>query len=443
MIIRSMYFGRREVSKIYRAGKIIWPATTELPLSVITDIFSNGYHAMLTGETIIFTSREAAVSVPVIDASVLQTVRPGVDSRSETVLDGSVLPVPAIVCVCDAASMTHGEINTLVAGAVSFRDHTDMLTNITAHSLVAEAITGDHEQRMETNPEASVLVAGTAYGDHEEDSVTDPKVSGIVSDAVYGEHGADIATTPDVTAEVSTVVFGAFTEDNGNDDDASMNTAGAVFASSQSDNKTDSSITMIPFHMSGVVELDTDAESHTEETTGIGISDPVSMASMLRLVTTCEVHMLAAPVAGMFSHADSKTTAAIFLHFEGSGPDVPVEKWYDPVQTGNDLYIRSAWLFWYDGDKGHIDTAVWYEVIRKGNNLYIRSVDSSYQDREQAFIDLPLWLSPIQEGENLRIRSAASVWTDGGSANIDTAFFLEPVQEGNNLYIRQNIFGGE
>lgn len=121
----------------------------------------------------------------------------------------------------------------------------------------------------------------------------------------------------------------------------------------------------------------------------------------------------------------------------------PEEIWFDPIQNGSDLYIRSAWLFWNDGDKGHIDTDVWYEVIREGSNLYIRSVDSSYQDREAAFIDLSLWLSPIQEGENLRIRSADTVWTDGDSANIDTAFFLEPVQEGSNLYIRQNIFGGE
>lgn len=85
----------------------------------------------------------------------------------------------------------------------------------------------------------------------------------------------------------------------------------------------------------------------------------------------------------------------------------------------------------------------WYDPVQTGSNLYIRSVDSSYQDDEKAYIDLSVFYEPKQIDNNLYIRSIASVWTDGNAANIDTAFFLEPVQEDNNLYIRQDIFGGE
>lgn len=78
----------------------------------------------------------------------------------------------------------------------------------------------------------------------------------------------------------------------------------------------------------------------------------------------------------------------------------------------------------------------WYDPVQTGSNLYIRSVDSSYQDDEKAYIDLSVFYEPKQIDNNLYIRSIASVWTDGNAANIDTAFFLEPVQEDNNLYIR-------
>lgn len=53
------------------------------------------------------------------------------------------------------------------------------------------------------------------------------------------------------------------------------------------------------------------------------------------------------------------------------------------------------------------------------------------------------WYDPVQRGSDLYIRSAYSSWTDGSKLNIDTAFFLEPVQEGSNLHIRMDIFGGE
>lgn len=365
MIIRSMYFGRRRIVRVYRAGKLIWPAATELPLSAITNLFSHGYHALQFGEIIVLASCDDAVSVPAVSGAVLPITGLGAGNNSKTALDGTVLPADAMICAVDTAGIPLGEIKTLI---------------------------------MET-----------VFGDHRQDSRTTPGVSGHGADAVYGEYGANITTAPEVEAEAPEAVSGAFSEDNSITDDASMeDTPEAATAASQAESTTSSGVAILPFRMDGVVEMDTDTGNRTEETAEMDFSEPVPMAPRLRLATTCKVHMLAAPAAGMKSSADSQTAAAIILHIDGEEPE---ESWYDTVQTGSNLYIRSVWLSYQDRDKVFIDTTVWYEVIRDGSNLYIRSADS--------------------------------VWTDGDSANIDTEFFLEPVQDGNNLYIRQNIFGGE
>lgn len=418
MILQSMYYGRREVTKVYRAGKVIWPISTEVDLSFIMNIFTGNYHVMLSGETVVLSSLEATISVPEINPLTLPVINIRADAYSQTNDTVNVLPMSALICVCDAASTTQAEINTLITNAVSFVDHTDILSDATSHSLVAYAI----------------------YGDHMEDSWTTPETSAIVAGAVYGEHGSDVTTDAVTTAEVPIAVYGSFAEDNANADNTFMyESPSAVNVVSQSDNATNSTVTVIPFRVDGVVEMDAASGSQTQEAVGLAESEHAPLTSMLRLVTTCRAHVFAASAASVGAQEGNSTAATIFLHFEGEKPE---ESWYDPVQTGSNLYIRSAWLFWRDGDKGHIDTDVWYEVIRDGSNLYIRSVDSSWQDDEKAYIDLSVFYEPKQTDDNLYIRSAASVWTDGDSANIDTEFFLEPVQEGSNLHIRQDIFGG-
>lgn len=182
------------------------------------------------------------------------------------------------------------------------------------------------------------------------------------------------------------------------------------------------------------VEADNNAAAHNAAAGDTDASEPFSLEELVNL----HVIQLVSVAADNACNVSVESFAA--LSNEGEEPE---ESWYDPVQTGSNLYIRSAWLFWNDGSKGYIDADIWYEVIREGSNLYIRSVDSSYQDREQVFIDLSLWLSPVQDGENLHIRSAGSVWTDGDSANIDTAFYLDPVQDGTDLHIRSAASIGE
>lgn len=287
------------------------------------------------------------------------------------------------------------------------------------HMRVAAAACMDYQRQIRSNTDMAQFAIATAIA--------------VMYQQMHGSR-QETSMTPAVIMEVGSQEANIFAES------AAAETVEINTLMVRSADQSTAEATMMPFRVDGVVEMDVDAESHTEKTAEIGVSETAEMVSMLRLVTTCEAHLLVASAAGMKSCVDSKTTATIFLHFEGEEPG---ERWYEPVQTGSNLYIRSAWLFWNDGDKGYIDTDVWYEVIREGSNLYIRSVDYSWKDAEKAYIDLSVFYEPKQKDNNLYIRSADSVWTDGGSANIDTEFFLEPVQDGNNLYIRQNIFGGE
>ena len=449
MLVQGMYYGRREVTRIYRARQIIWPVSGETTLDAVLDLFSVGYHVLTTSQVIVLSSRDLAVSVPSGGASALPTVRPWADSHSTTTGQGYADPVDAFVCVCDAASLTQAEVNALISGAVSFTDRTDMATDADAHNFVADAISGTHKEDSGTDPEANIAQTGAIYGDHSSDNATESDAAAGVADAVYGSTTGDNGTTSEATAD----------------------SVDAVYATSQSANKTDGHATVMPFYLEGVVEMDAENESRTTEATGLATADPSPVSSVLRLVTTCTAKLLTAAAGALDTHADHRTTAKTFLHLEGEQPEeswydpvptgsglyirsawmfwrngadghIDTDVWYDPVQTGNNLYIRSAWMFWRDGGEGYVDTDVWYEVVHEGNNLYIRSVGSFWRDGDEGNIDLSEFYKPRQEDGGLYIRSVHTVWTEGKGANIDTDFFLEPVQEGNNLYIRQNIFGG-
>lgn len=54
----------------------------------------------------------------------------------------------------------------------------------------------------------------------------------------------------------------------------------------------------------------------------------------------------------------------------------PEDGWYDPVQTGNSIYIRSIHPQWQDGNVVHVDSGgVFYDAEQTEISVYIRSVD--------------------------------------------------------------------
>lgn len=69
--------------------------------------------------------------------------------------------------------------------------------------------------------------------------------------------------------------------------------------------------------------------------------------------------------------SDSHCVAPLELY-----SDKPVSDWYDPVRTGNNLYIRSAYYQAQHDSGVCLDAGVYYDPVRTGNDLYVRSVNS-------------------------------------------------------------------
>lgn len=86
------------------------------------------------------------------------------------------------------------------------------------------------------------------------------------------------------------------------------------------------------------------------------------------------------------------------------------QDWYDPVQDGNDLYIRSAFVFWREGENGSF-IPVFFEPVQDGSDLYITSAYPFWQEEENGnFVDNVN--EPVQTDGDLYIQSANSLWVE-------------------------------
>lgn len=54
----------------------------------------------------------------------------------------------------------------------------------------------------------------------------------------------------------------------------------------------------------------------------------------------------------------------------------PEQTWYDPEQTGTNIYIRNAYPQWQEDANVHLDGGVFYQAEQTGTNIYIRSTES-------------------------------------------------------------------
>lgn len=74
-----------------------------------------------------------------------------------------------------------------------------------------------------------------------------------------------------------------------------------------------------------------------------------------------------------FTDSDSVSTSTV----SSSLSFYSVSEWYDPVRTGNDLYIRSAYPQWQEGSNVHLDdSGVFYDPEQTGTDVYIKSKES-------------------------------------------------------------------
>lgn len=325
----AIYVGGKSAERIYQGGRIIWQRGGELSLDHIADLFANGYHLLQADPAIVLTSIGPLVTVLGGGLSALAIADLTVDYGSATAIDGAVTPFPVLSLVCEADSLTREENGFLISQAVSISHEADHTTDPVIHSLIVDAVYGAHREDHRTTPEASVIVPEAVIGSHWEDQATTNEAEAEVPDAVPGSHEEDQSTTQEAAAEV----------------------AGSAFLASGSHNRTTTEASILPFRVSGIVEMAGDTDSRTEDESSLDAPVSVPLSALLRLVTTLEASLTVAPVAGVSANGASKTDLFAVLDFDEEDEGV----WYDPVKRGTDLYIRSV-----------------YSVEQTGNNVTIR-----------------------------------------------------------------------
>ena len=82
---------------------------------------------------------------------------------------------------------------------------------------------------------------------------------------------------------------------------------------------------------------------------------------------------------------------------------------FPPVQTGSNLYIRSAWVSWSEDANLNIDITLFYSPVQTDNNLHIQSAYKSYADGNDGYIDMDVYYPPKQTGSDLFITSMESM----------------------------------
>lgn len=99
------------------------------------------------------------------------------------------------------------------------------------------------------------------------------------------------------------------------------------------------------------------------------------------------------------SVAKTASNAIATLSFYGVQPDY----WYDPVRSGNNLYIRNVWTHHDEETNVHIGHK-FLDAVQVESNLHIKSI---YTEQNQpGNIDLRFkYFEPIQENGNIYIRS--------------------------------------
>ena len=99
---------------------------------------------------------------------------------------------------------------------------------------------------------------------------------------------------------------------------------------------------------------------------------PLPVAAVRIAATAASTALAAAQSLATRAKAKAKSYAVAALDFI-----LPEKDWYDPVQNGSDVYIRSAHPQWQEDSNVRLDSGgVYYDPVQEGTNVYLRSVDS-------------------------------------------------------------------
>lgn len=92
-------------------------------------------------------------------------------------------------------------------------------------------------------------------------------------------------------------------------------------------------------------------------------------ASKIQAYVSVEMGVVSAKAIRAIAKAESVAVVELCKNTE--------DVWKEPIRSGNDLYIRSAHPQWQDGNTVHLDGGgKFYDAVQTGTNVYIRSVDS-------------------------------------------------------------------
>lgn len=340
MVIQSIYLGKSPVLRIYHNRKIVWPiGGGELELELLADIVSTGFHMMTCGDIVTLVLDEQLSSASSLASgaiSLLDPVSMGAELNSQTRGDHTFDPLSAVIMVCDAASATKEEMDFLVANAVTMSHLTDMGTKNELYALIANAVYGDHGEDMETKGSVPMIVADAVYGDHKEDQETKQSVPMIVADAVYSAHAQDSGTKGEAGALIATPV-----------------PMGAAM-----DSRSECEAHVLPFQVDQIAVLNCESGAKSSFSGQANPAEAISFGSILHMVTKFEGSLTIATVADIVLEEDdcSAFTGYLSLTTPGGGGEEDEYEWFEPVRTGNNLYIRSVYSAQKDGSNINIDS---------------------------------------------------------------------------------------
>lgn len=184
---------------------------------------------------------------------------------------------------------------------------------------VAAAACMDYQRRIRSKTGMAQLVIATAIA------------------VMYQQMHGSSQETSMITADIMEV---GGEEENASAETAAADTVGINTVAVRHADQSAAEATVITLRADQILSLNSAAESSTESTSDLNTVETEKLTSLHHLVFACEAHLLPASVVGVSCRNEIGTEAAANLHFDAE--EDPAD-WFDPVQTGTNLYIRQTY----------------------------------------------------------------------------------------------------
>jgi hypothetical protein len=183
-----------------------------------------------------------------------------------------------------------------------------------------------------------------------------------------------------------------------------------------------------------VIKANSKEESKTKVEAKQIIAQPISPLTQSNFSTFVEIKEIDSDSLKILSSNKSYGYSILEL-------DEKIKTWWDPVQTGTNLYIKSVYSAISSNDNIYIGNK-YIEPVQKDSDLYIKS--ALYVSQIGSSIDLGIISSDvIQEDSNLYIKKVNITSLNNNNLDFGKIVYYEPEQNGDNLYIKSMSSIGE